>query len=591
MIQISKTARRLSISIFTFFILFPATALASFTDVPLDHQYINSITTLELDGIIKGYADGTYLPEKPITRAEFFKTVLQHVGYKPQEKIYETKYQDVPPGSWFAPYVKKASDLKIILYSSDFPNFYPSAPISRIDALRIILFLEGVPTPFDSSTELVFEDIQEKSSSAYLVKAAQNAGIFIPEENPYFYPVKNLTRGETAELLYRAQIYRETNAYTLSITPNNSNIYVPFYTTENDLMDNPKYAIFLNVWDKLNEEYINSNIINQDELVYGAISGMVESLDDPYTIFEKPETANEIKDNLEGNFEGIGIVIDNFNQDFLIVTVLKDSPAMKAGLKAGDIILKIDNTDTSSLTIDELLQLIKGPSGSTVKLLILRDGTEKSFSVTRDLITLETVILPTDSTEIPSSIGYIAIYQFTGGTASQFDALLTDTLAKNPKGIILDLRDNPGGYIDSAYDILGYFIPSGTTIAKIQLQGEIIPEKSGGTGKLAGFPLVVLVNDKTASSAEIVTAALQETDSATIIGQTTYGKGTVQEVNIYTDGSLFKLSIAKWLTPSGKDINQIGITPDIIVEPTKDDLLGITDSQLQRAISELQKKI
>jgi len=519
---------------------------------------------------------------------------LRHVGYNPAEKSYNTLFQDVPPDSWFAPYIKKAYDLKIIDYKAQNPHAYPSAPISRIDALRIILFLEGIPTPYDSTSPIIFEDVRDKATYAHIARGAQNSGVFIPEEQPYLFPTKNLTRAETAELLYLAQIYRETNIgnLTVPVSPSDSsNIYVPLYSTETDLLNNPKYSIFLNVWDKLNEEYLNSNEIDQDELVYGAISGMVQSLEDPYTIFEKPEEAVEIQDNLEGNFEGIGIVIDTFDGDFIIITVLNKSPAEEAGLEAGDVIQKIDDIDITSHTIDELLNTIKGPSGSTVKITVNRDGKSKTFNVIRKLITLETVILPTSQSEIPESIGYIAIYQFTGGTAAQFDALLTDTLATNPKGIILDLRDNPGGYIDSAFDILGYFVPSGKILTEIEIQGDTIPEKSDGTGKLAGFPLVVLVNEKTASSAEIVTAALQEHDLATIVGETTYGKGTVQEVNIYTDGSLFKLSIAKWLTPNGTDVDGVGITPDVIVEITKDDLIGETDTQLQKAIQELEKMI
>ncbi|HLG25702.1 MAG TPA: S41 family peptidase, partial [Candidatus Gracilibacteria bacterium] len=259
----------------------------------------------------------------------------------------------------------------------------------------------------------------------------------------------------------------------------------------------------------------------------------------------------------------------------------------KAGLKVGDIIKKIDGISTTGLDANELIDSIKGPSGTTVQITVDRNGQLLDFSIVRGEITLETVLLEANSTtEVPDTIGYIAIYQFTGSTGADFDDMLSKTMAKNPKGLILDLRDNPGGYVEAAYEVLEQFVPKGETLAEMKISGKIIDELSQA-GSTVTVPMAVLVNEGTASSSEIVAGALQDHGLATLIGEQTYGKGTVQEVTVFTDGSFFKLSIAQWLTPDGHSVDNVGLTPDIIAKPTKDDVLGKTDSQLQRAIDEL----
>ena len=215
-----------------------------------------------------------------------------------------------------------------------------------------------------------------------------------------------------------------------------------------------------------------------------------------------------------------------------------------------------------------------------------------SYKITRKAISMDTVLVE-GAINIPKNIGYIAIYQFTNSTASDFKKLLDGAMAENPDGLILDLRDNPGGYVSSAYEVLDSFVPKGEIIVKTNFKGNVINEPSNGPQetKTIKIPIVVLVNKYTASAAEIVAGALQDHKIATIIGEKTYGKGTMQEVNMYTDGSLFKMSIAEWLTPNNNKVNHLGIVPDITVIKTKDDALGKTDSILQRGITELKKQL
>lgn len=560
----------------------PSIATATFTDVLEDNPQYGPINYMQEKQIVKGYEDGSFQPDKPITRAEFFKMAFQTIGYNPLNGTYKTIFADVPTSSWFAPYVNKALELGLIHYNPDNVGFFPSATVSHIESLRLILPLKGIPTPFISqTTTLPFKDIHNAYTYKYIIDAAYQSGIYLYNPNSFFNANKELTRGDAAEILYKTALYQnigEIPEITLTIDPES------FNTSDSTLLSNPKFPILLNVWTKITEQYLHKNEVNQDELVYGAINGMVQTLADPYSKFENPDSALDLQNSLEGSFEGIGTILDTYEDQFIIIGVIKDSPAEKAGIKTGDIITKVDGKNVSTYTIDELLDSIKGPSGSTVKITVLRGGTSHSYDIVRSKITLDTVLLEASETIIPDQIGYISIYQFTGSTIYEFENLIANNIDKYPKGLILDLRDNPGGYLESAYNVLNHFVPEDEIISKIKTATEIYEQKSKGNGELNNIPVIILVNNNTASAAEIVASTLQETMGAKLVGTTTYGKGTVQEVSIFQDGSLLKLSIANWLTPKDINIDHIGLKPDYEVIESKDDVLGKTDSQLAKAI-------
>jgi carboxyl-terminal processing protease len=589
----SGTFKTILIASIWVFLLIPATVFASFTDVPTKHPNYKAITSLAEQKIINGYDDGTFRPSQPVTRAELLKIIFKDVGYAAKEdSINQTKYLDVPAEAWFSSYVKKAYDLGIIAINPDLPFFYPDAPITKVEALKIIMPLEGIPAPYTTGVNTtVFSDIRPDSPYAYIAVAALGSGLYTQDDGARFNPFKIVTRAEAAEFVYRSEQYRESGAQNIFvINPENTNTYLT--ETEAQFIDNPKFPILLDVWSKINDEYVNKNNLNTNDLIYGAIDGMVKTVDDPYTIFEKPENAQSVQDDLEGTFEGIGTIMDTLDDNFIIVTVLKDSPAEKAGLQAGDVVTAVDGKTLSELAIEEVIDLIKGAAGTTVKLTIKRGDSVLNFTITREKLNLDTVMPdPSYVTKIPEDIGYISIYQFTGSTSDEFTDLFKKTLDANPKGLILDLRDNPGGYLDSAYSVLGHFIPKGGTIMNLKIDGQTRPQASQGEGEFQDkkIPMIVLVNDGSASAAEVVAGALQDYGLGKLLGVQSYGKGTVQEVTTYVDGSFFKISIAHWLTPLKHDINKIGLTPDITVERTKTDLLNQSDSQLERAIQELQK--
>lgn len=588
----------LTLSLLTL-LTWPGLVLASFSDVTVNVKQFEAITQLEKAGVISGYPDGTFHPNEAITSSQLLKMTFAHIGYKPSETSAETKFQDVPVDSWFAPYVKKALELGSISYKPDLPKFFPEQPLTKIEALKMVLPLEGIPAPFlADQSPIGYNDVKIDSSYAYLVRAAKNANLFkenISKGQNNFAPFKLLTRAEAAELLYNCQLYREQGSGqtdTLvqdSTSTNNGALDLSSLSqSELDIINNPKFPIFISVWNKINEKYYNQQDVDQNKLIYGAIDGMVNSLNDQYSVFEDPTKSGALQDSLEGRFDGIGTVLDTIQNNFTIVTVMANSPAEKAGIKIGDIITKVNDQDLKALTIEQVVSLIKGNAGSKVKLTIQRDGKTLEFNLVRETLKLNSLYKYPNTAIIPDDIGYIAIHQFTSTTATEFEDILKKTLASKPKALIIDLRDNPGGYLDSAYRVMGHFIPNGQSVMKLKLNGQLIDEKSSGKGELSTLPIVVLINKYSASAAEVMAGALQDYKLAKLVGDQSYGKGTVQEVSSYSDSSLLKLSIAYWLTPLNNSINKIGLTPDYKVEISKQDELNNIDPQIQKAVDLLK---
>ncbi|MBD3328728.1 PDZ domain-containing protein [Candidatus Peregrinibacteria bacterium] len=566
----------------------PFSASAYFSDVPKSHPNFEAITELENELLVKGYQDGTFRPDELINKAAFHKLVFNHAGYKPVENFYETPFLDVNSGAWYSAYVKKALELNIIKFNPDLPKFLPQQPVSRYDGLKTIYSLHGVPVQLiPNSSQTAFIDISNNPNFLPIAKTAESTGIFIAEEQPYLLPLRNLTRGEAAELLYKVRQYQKlTNTSTAEIFVENSE-----YEYDADLLDSEEFAVFADVYKTIKDRYYEDEEINESDLIYGAIDGMVDSIGDPYSNFESPSTSEEFTNDLNGNYEGIGVMLDQNDQDqYYIIYVLMDSPAEESGLAEGDIILEIDGKKTDDLTSAEVTTLIKGPKGTDVVLTINREGTIKEITVTRNSITFDTVF-DKSIIEVPQDIAYISIFKFGETTASEFNEMLNEKLEQNPKGLILDLRDNPGGYLDSAYTILEKFIEKDLVMTQFKLKDRTAKEfaMKNSLSALQEIPVVVLVNDLSASAAEVIAAALQDHQKATIIGTQTFGKGTVQELTLYHDGSLLKLSIAKWLSPKGHDYNLIGLTPDIIVEPSESDFNFETDSQLEKAIQHINQ--
>ena len=351
--------------------------------------------------------------------------------------------------------------------------------------------------------------------------------------------------------------------------------------------DNPKnvdLSLFFDVWTELDSRYVDgTKVLDNQNFIYGSIKGLVSSLEDPYTVFMTPDETKEFEENLNSQLEGIGAELTVKDGMLVVLSPLKDSPAEKAGLKPGDIIFEINGETTSELTLFDAIMKIRGPKGTEVTLTIIRNELDEPFEVkiTRDEINVESITFE----RLDGNIAYVSVNQFSDNTAEEFEKAVNDILLSSPKGVIIDLRYNGGGYLDIAVEIVSEFIEGKKPAVLIKTKDGKEDETFNTTGnaRIPKTPLVVLVNEGSASASEIVAGAIQDAKRGLIMGQKTFGKGSVQEVELLRDGSSLRLTIAKWLTPSGRSINEVGITPDRIVEQKAEDMDKNIDTQLEEA--------
>lgn len=377
----------------------------------------------------------------------------------------------------------------------------------------------------------------------------------------------------------------------------NHNINQTISTQDNsDIQDSARkidLTLFWNVWDILVSTYVDTSKLDDQMMIYGSIKGMVSSLHDPYTIFMTPKETEDFRNSLSGDLEGIGAELSIKDHHLIVVSPLKDSPAEKAGVRPGDIIYKINDVLTTDMTLTEAVAKIRGPQGTTVTLVIMRDNLEKPLEL---VIERKEIRVPSVSWELKENgIIYISINQFGDDTSKEFSNAVNDILLKKPKGIILDLRYNGGGYLEGAVDIVSEFIDNGivTTVKKRAINGKDNSEiqRVNGHARLSHLPLVVLINEGSASASEIVAGAIKDYKRGILVGQRSFGKGTVQELQPLSDGSSLRITIAQWLTPTNNNINEVGIEPDETVTISPEDEKNNKDTQLIKAIEILQKQL
>ncbi len=353
-------------------------------------------------------------------------------------------------------------------------------------------------------------------------------------------------------------------------------------TPPQELAKDIEFKEFWQLWNLLKAKYYQQPVKDRD-LFYGAMSGLAGSVGDPYTTFFEPESAQEFRESLSGQFEGIGAEIGIKDQLLQVIAPLPGMPAEKAGVMAGDILVKINDQDTSGMSVEKAVSLIRGQKGTKVTLTLLRPSQKKppfDITIARDVIQIKSVILKM----LPGNIAHIELTNFNSDTAQAFESTVNEVLRKDPKGIILDVRNDPGGFLDSAIDIASNWIGR-ETIVKERRQGKIIQEFTGtAAARLADIPTIVLVNQGSASASEIVAGALQDYGKARLVGTKTFGKGSVQDYQSLADGSGIKITIAEWLTPKERTINKTGLVPDVTVDRTEADYEAKRDPQLDRAI-------
>ena len=364
------------------------------------------------------------------------------------------------------------------------------------------------------------------------------------------------------------------------------NIFEKSYLSVNLSQDGfVKQGLFQNV-----ESYIKKNYIKQPvsdkTLFYGAIKGMVENLDDPYSVFLDPKEMSDFLEGMAGEFQGVGMEIGIKHDLLTVIAPLDGTPAQKAGIRAGDKIYAIDKKSTNGMSPAKAATLIRGKKGTTVVLSIWREGWDKprDFKIVRDIIKIKTVKWKNEG----HGIVYLKISAFSDNTWKEFKRAASEILATRPKALILDLRNNPGGYLETAVKVAGFWVGNNIVTFSKNARGEKKEYPGRGRGQFADLKNIVLINQGSASGAEILAGALKDYKKAVLIGETTFGKGSVQEMEAYPDGSGLKLTVAHWFTPTGSLIDKKGIKPDVEVKMTAEDFNKDRDPQLEKALEYLR---
>lgn len=342
------------------------------------------------------------------------------------------------------------------------------------------------------------------------------------------------------------------------------------------------FPTFWEAWDVLHNDFINKDKIEDKSLFYGAVSGLVNAAGDPYTVFSDPQTTKQFEENIEGSFSGIGIEIGMREGSITVIAPLEGSPAETAGVRSGDTVLAIDDKPIDSEeTLDDVVNRIRGPKGSAVKLTVLHkdENAPAEVSIIRDTIHIESV-----KVETKDGVAHLRISSFNGDTAAQVKQAMSEAARAQIKGVIIDVRNNPGGFLESAVEIASVFLDPNTIV--VSERGDQNKEyRSKGQPILKNVPVVALMNGGSASASEILAGALRDQRHALLIGEKSYGKGSVQEFKKLDDGSSLRVTVAKWFTPAGHSIDEAGLEPDVAVEDNRDTL---GDEQLDRAAKELQ---
>ena len=350
--------------------------------------------------------------------------------------------------------------------------------------------------------------------------------------------------------------------------------------------DNVDFSLFWKAWNILNDKYASTtkHSVTDQEKVYGAIQGLAASLGDPYTVFFPPVQSKDFNDQISGTLEGVGMEVGEQNDVITVIAPLKGSPAEKAGIMAGDIITAINGSSTQNMTVDQAVKTIRGPKGTTVEVTIFRK-TEKAprkVTLTRDVINVPTI----DTEQLPDGIYKIALYTFTENSPKLFRDALNSFLQSGSHKLILDLRGNPGGYLEAAVDMASWFLPKDQVVVTEDYGGNAKPDVYTSKGYNVfnnNLKMVVLIDGGSASASEILSGALQDHKVAQLVGTKSFGKGSVQELVPLSDDTSLKVTIARWLTPSGKSISETGLTPDVVVTPTQQDIDNHNDVQLKKA--------
>ncbi len=343
------------------------------------------------------------------------------------------------------------------------------------------------------------------------------------------------------------------------------------------------FSTFWQAWQDLDQYYLNNPSTTPQQKLYGAINGLVSSTGDPFTEFFNPKDSQQFQQDITGNFGGIGAELGtNASGSIIVMSTLPNTPAANAGLKGDDVIKAVNGTSTDGMAVTDVVNIVRGPVGTPVTLSILRKGWTKpqDFKIVR-----ENINVPTVEFTMKGDVAVITLNEFTQDADTEFYQALQKAVGANAKGIVLDLRGDPGGYLEVAVDLSGYFLKPGSQVVKEE--GRTVPTEnftSQGNGALADMPMAILIDGNTASAAEILSGALNNDRGVPLVGEKSYGKGTVQQLFNLSDGSSLKITVAHWVLPNGKILAYNGLIPNYVVTPSEADIASGNDVQLTKAL-------
>lgn len=553
------------------------TASADFLDIPANSDIYPAATYYQKSGIIGGKADGLFHPELAVTRAEYLKVLIGTIEEEEDTSYISVLFPDVPKEAWFTPFIKVALKRGIIKSSTE--NFNPQGPITWLEAVQYLYrTYYSVPLPKVVNKVFQYTDFNKnlQASEHAKVEQALDDGLLVPLSDDQLGLYRAPTRGETLLFLYKA---RGLYQYTLKGDDVGAIEQQLFGKVDPKLKQ-----ILLDVYDLVHSEYLRQEDIDEEALLYSAIRGYVEGLKDPYSGFYPPVAAEELKDNLDGeDFEGIGATIDTYAGQIRVVAPIKDSPADKAGMREGDVIIAIDGEETLYMSLQEAVHKIRGPKGSTVKITVERVGTSEpiELSIVRDTIS----VAPVEYMSYQGNVAYFRLTQFVPDLPEEFKKVYDQNLKTKPAALVLDVRNNPGGSLNAVAELCSYLAKKDDILLILRDHDEREIVRVQEDGFLAGIPLAVLVNKGSASASEILAACVQDNKRGIIIGEKTYGKGVVQRVYNLDNASILKLTISEWLTPKGNSVQKKGVIPDKEVKKDPNDKNN--DLPLQEALRTL----
>lgn len=563
----TKSIKRILIGLIISISIFNANAFA-YDDIPSRSPYFYAIEYLRRNDVFA--ETRLFRPDILISKAEFIKYLvkLNSPDFVPAEHI-QLPFEDTYDTAWYAPYFQEA--LRVGILSGRETKIEPYKKLTIHEALELLFHSRSIPIPRRWVGRIPYTDVELNERVQALIMRSIELGVVEPDRPDYFGLYKRVTRAKAAHMIYKMDLVDLRTS--------------PSYSQSTQFLE-PRLQKIVNSWELITSNFVDPDKISEREMSDNAIRALVETLEDPYSAYMGEEESETFNDEFDGEIEGIGafVAIDE-NEEIVIVAPIKDSPAFNAGIKAGDIIRKVDDFITEGATLYEVVNRIKGPKGTKVKLTLERNGRTLVIEVVRDVVTIKALEYEVIG---KGDIMHIKLLNFNQNATKEFREVV-EIVTQNPniKGVILDVRDNPGGLLNVAIEILNFLLPNNSTAVHIKYNFFNFTQHTSGQGELQNYPMVAIVNKGSASASEIVAGALKEYDIATLVGETTFGKGTVQEINYFGDNSSLKITVAEWLTPDMNDIESNGITPDVAVSAGPEG----TDYLLDRAVQELNRLI